>query len=333
MTTGAAQTLWRTARRLPGKRVMIAGNGPLNLQLAAELARGGAEIIGLAEAAPPIGATSSGRLAAMAFLSPRLVFNGAGYQATLRRKGIKRFNRALAASVRPSDTALLVTLAFPSLNRPPLELETDILCLGYGFEPSNEILRALGCEHDVGATGQLRARRDEWCRTSLDGVYALGDCTGLGGARLALAEGTLAGLDAAARLGHGTASQVAAAARRQVERHRRFQHHLWKLYSCQPDWLTLAKPDTLICRCEDVSLGDLSASIGSGIVALPALKQRSRVGMGPCQGRYCRPLIEEIIRRETGQAPTQFSGFAPRMPLKPIAVGELARTGGSLDGE
>jgi hypothetical protein len=53
MTTGAAQTMWRTARRLPGQRVLIAGNGPLNLQLAAELRGGGAEVVAVVEAAGP----------------------------------------------------------------------------------------------------------------------------------------------------------------------------------------------------------------------------------------------------------------------------------------
>ena len=60
MTTGAAQTLWRTARRLPGRRVLIAGNGPLNLQLAAELIEGGAEVVAVVEAAPRPGLGDAG---------------------------------------------------------------------------------------------------------------------------------------------------------------------------------------------------------------------------------------------------------------------------------
>ena len=61
MTTGAAQTLWRTARRLPGKRVLIAGNGPLNLQLANELLDGGAEVAAVVEAAAAPVAAPRGR--------------------------------------------------------------------------------------------------------------------------------------------------------------------------------------------------------------------------------------------------------------------------------
>src|SRR5205085_11905016 len=82
MTTGAAQTLWRTARRLPGRRVLIAGNGPLNLQLAAELLSGGAEIVAVVEAAAPF-ASRPAALLAMIAAAPGLVAEGLRYRTRL----------------------------------------------------------------------------------------------------------------------------------------------------------------------------------------------------------------------------------------------------------
>ena len=84
----------------------------------------------------------------------------------------------------------------------PRSFEVDVLCLGYGFEPSNELLRVLGCGHDLDPVRrQLVTRRDDRGRTDVAGIYALGDCTGLGGARAALAEGTIVGLSVAQDLG------------------------------------------------------------------------------------------------------------------------------------
>ena len=64
MTTGAAQSLVRAYRVSPAKRVLIAGNGPLNLQLACELVNAGIDVVAVAEAAPrPASAPACGRVA------------------------------------------------------------------------------------------------------------------------------------------------------------------------------------------------------------------------------------------------------------------------------
>ncbi len=326
MTTGAAQTLWRTARRLPGQRVLIAGNGPLNLQLAAELRGGGAEVVAVVEAAGPA-TRAPAAVAAMAMASPGLVVQGLRYQWRCMAGGVPLLHDMVVSAVAQGPSGLQVTLVpLGAGGGATCVLEADVLCLGYGFEPSNELLRALGCRHDHDGT-RLVTWRDSDGQTSVPGVYALGDCTGLGGARVAAADGTLAGLAAAAGLGHAIGPELARDRQRaqsQAQRHRRFQQALWDTYRAPVLAITQVPDHTMICRCEEVKFGAARASIADGVADAGAVKRATRIGMGPCQGRYCRPLLEALIHEATGKAPDETSGFAPRPPFRPVSIRDLA---------
>src|SRR4029450_1360104 len=140
--------------------------------------------------------------------------------------------------------------------------EVDVLCLGYGFEPSNELLRVLGCGHDLDPVRRhLVTRRDDGGRTDVAGIYALGDCTGLGGARAALAGGTIVGLSVAQDLGHAIKGIEREKARALLRRHRRFQRALWELYAAPPYSTRRATAETVICRCEEVTLGQIEQAL------------------------------------------------------------------------
>ena len=330
MTTGAAQTLWRTARRLPGKRVLIAGNGPLNLQLAAELIEGGAEVVAVVEAAQRPGLGQVGALLAMAAASPGLMRDGLRYHARRRAGGAEMIHGMVIASIDQSADGLSVRLtgAQPS-NRAQRAFDADVVCLGYGFEPSNELLRVLGCGHNFDpARGHLVTRRDDRGRTDVSGTYALGDCTGLGGARAALAEGALVGLAVAEDLGHKIDAKLAARRREaaaMLARHRRFQRALWRLYAAPAYSARLATPETLICRCEEITFGQVEAALAENMREVGAVKRRTRLGMGRCQGRYCAPVLEALMAERVGAPRGEFTGFAPRVPVKPVPIEELAQ--------
>jgi NAD(P)H-nitrite reductase large subunit len=165
-------------------------------------------------------------------------------------------------------------------------------------------------------------------KTTVPAVFALGDCTGLGGARMALAQGTLAGLAAAAELGYAVAGELAAErarAQRDLARHRRFQAALWQLFAAPRLGLDLATPDTVVCRCEEISAGQIEAAVAEGCPSIGELKRTTRAGMGACQGRYCGPLLSTLMAERLGRAPDEELRFAPRVPLKPVAVADIAR--------
>ena len=332
MTTGAAQTLLRAYRVAPGRRVLVGGNGPLNLQVAVELLKAGAAVVALAEAAAAPGPAVAGALAAAAAASPGLMLRGARDLGTVRTHGVPAFHRHMVVEARGDGRVEEATIArIDAAGRvDPASRRTfavDAVCLGAGFHPSNELARALGAEHVWDAARrQLVAVRDADGRTTAPGVFLVGDAAGLGGARVAAEEATIAAHAAADDLGRPRtpdAEGAAASARRRLARHRRFQAALWTIYAAPDPGLSLADDDTLVCRCEEVTVGTLLAAAGGGDVG--AAKRASRCGMGRCQGRYCGPLLADATARAGGDPLAETGFFAPRAPVKPVPLRVAAR--------
>jgi thioredoxin reductase len=326
MTTGAAQTLVRSNRVLPGRRVLVAGNGPLNWQVALEVRRAGAEVVALCEAAALPGPGSAGALLGMALGASRLLRQGLALRRELKRQGIPLIQPRVLASIERAGEGLRVVLAEGAASAETFEV--DSVLMGYGFEPQNEMLRALGCRHAYDPSrGHLVTEKRADCRTSLAEVYAAGDCTGLGGAPAAEAEGLIAGHAAAGSLGRLAPRALArevAGARRALSRHRRFQRGLWRLFAANAPLSAGARADTIICRCEGVTLAAIEAAAGEGEAAIGNLKRRTRAGMGRCQGRYCAPVIADLLARRSGEMLDEFAFFAPRPPAKPMRIAEIA---------
>ena len=330
MTTGAAQTLLRSYGVLAGSRVLVAGNGPLNLQVALELHRAGATVAAVAESARAPGWTVLADAARLFLNAPGLALDGLRYLAGLRASGVPVLYRRVLKAVQPADGGLSATLVRvgDEDGQTDRRVEVDAVCVGYGFQPNNEVLRCLGCRHDQDVRrGHLVTVRNEHCETAVSGVYAIGDCCGLGGAPAALQEGIIAASAAVRSLGFQLPAGVAGRrdrAIRNLRRHRAFQAALWRLFAAPRYQTELAKSDTLICRCEKVRLGDLNSALEQGDSTIGMLKRRTRLGMGPCQGRYCGPVAASIIERHTGRPTDEYSLFAPRVPIKPVRIGDIA---------
>ena len=331
MTTGAAQTLWRSYRTLPGRSVLIAGNGPLNMQVAYEFAKAGATVVAVAETAFAPGVGSLRALASMAMMDWDLMRAGLRYRMGLAIYRVPLLYRHVVTRIERAKDGLVATLARlegREATGHARQFQADVVCLGYGFQPSNEILRSLGARHDYDAArGQLVAQRSGDGATTVAGVYGVGDCCGVGGARAAVAEGTLAGVAAARSVGMAApdAALVEAQAQRRLVRGRRFDDALWSLFHAPRFAYELADSDTIVCRCEEVSLGQLEAALADGRPSIGEVKQRTRAGMGRCQGRYCAPAIGALLAERQGRGLDEFSLFAPRAPVKPVALADLAR--------
>jgi NAD(P)H-nitrite reductase large subunit len=228
------------------------------------------------------------------------------------------------ASVRQGDGGLIAKLRHGDGSE--REYSADAICMGYGFMPSHELLRALGARFEFDAArGYLVPRRDRAGETSIAGVYSVGDCTGIGGARVAMAEGTLAGIAVAGSLGRavGPLTAIRVAAEREAGRQRRFQNALWSMYAT-PRAPTRAIPDAaIVCRCESVTAGSLRAAIAAGCADAGELKRVTRAGMGRCQARYCGSVVTAALAEDRGIAPGEYSSFAPRVPVKPLDIATL----------
>lgn len=329
MTTGAAQTLWRSYRTLPGRRVAVCGSGPLNMQVALELAEGGARVAMVAEAAAsPLAHPWAGLR--MALAGPVLAAKGLTMLRGLRRHGVPVRNATVLTAVTQTKNGLLA--AFRTAKGRQTSVEVDALCMNDGFEPQNEILRLLGADMEYDAAfGHLRCVRMEQCETSVPGLFAVGDCAGPGGAPAARTEGRIAGQAAAARAGHGDAHDLHAD-QRELRRHRRFQKWLWRLHSVAPRSLADTPPETILCRCEEITLGQVREGVRTTPGHVGTLKRATRVGMGRCQGRYCGSVSARLVAEATGGVIDDRSHFAPRVPVKPVSIAAILAAQETLDG-
>ncbi len=314
MTAGGAQALSKGQGVLPGRRVLLAGAGPFLLPVAAQLEAGGAEVVAVAEAtrrrdwlrAGPRMASHPGRLVDYARYRTKVRKVAWGH-VIVRAEGDDRVRSATIAAA-DADWA-------PSGRERTFEV--DAVCTAYGFLPSVELARALGCElRDDGV------EHDENMRTSVPGVYVAGEASGVGGAELATLEGELAGYAAAAATAPSTNGARANASSRDLGplRARRaklagFATILSDLFDPRPGLQTLAQPDTVICRCEDITAGTIDTAVADGAKTLSALKIVTRCGQGPCQGRTCERLVAERLPE-----PERFSA---RAPIRPIQIGVL----------
>lgn len=332
MATGAAQTLVRSYGVLPGKRIVIAGNGPLNLQLAAELVEHGVKVAAVVESASRPTPYRLRDLATAALNAPGLMAEGARYLWRLRRAGVPVLWSHMARAATGQNRVTAVQIAPVGADGIPdparaAWLDADAVCLGYGFIASSEIARSLGCDMQLDARhlGTHSVAVSDTGESSVAGVFVVGDGAKVAGARSAEASGTIAGAAAAAQLGLSVAdTKDVAEATRDLARARAFQTALWRLYAAPPVRLDHIDDSTILCRCETVSFGKVRSEIRSGWDSLATLKRRTRLGMGRCQGRYCTPVAGLLLSDMTGRPRGLTDAFAPRLPAKPFPAAALA---------
>lgn len=327
-TSGGAQTLLKAQRVLAGKRVLLAGTGPLNLVVANQLADAGAQVVAVLELAKP----GLGELLAMLGGPWELLADGIGYVARLVRRGIPILRGSTIVEARGKEQVTSAVIARVDKDWRPIAgsertLQVDTVCLGFGLVPSTELSRLLGCEHRYATQlGGAIPVHDEYGETSLPGVFVAGDGAGVAGSLVALEAGRVAGLRAATRLGRMTEKEFLGRAAPSIRRLRglsRFRAVLDRISCPRPGLFERITPDTVICRCEEVAASDVRAVLDEGATSLIELKARLRSGMGLCQGRICNPTLVELVAQWSGQPVETVRPFSPRPPVKPIPMAAL----------
>ena len=336
MTAGAAQTMLKQQRLLPGQCIVLAGTGPLQLAVAAGLVWAGAEVVAVLEGNPYLFKAGLSRVWSLWGQGARLA-EGFTYARTLwqtgvpyrRGWGLVRAEGTPAGGVTGAVIAKLDSAWRPIPGREQ-RVACDTICVGYGFAPATELSRLAGAEHSYRPElGGWIPVRDQFLQTSVPHLYAIGDGAGIGGARLAQAEGRLAGLAAAYCISDDrlTDSQLVERLRpelKQVAREQKFQQLYGYLFTPGPGLAELVDDETVICRCEMVKLADVKAAIALGADSVSAVKGLTRTGMGDCQGRMCGPVVAAQVARLTGQDPAAVGTYTVRPPIHPLPLELLA---------
>lgn len=293
---GGLQALVKQGWPIAGQRVVIAGSGPLLLAAAASLRAHGAHVLAVIEQASRADVYAFAR---SLWRWPEKLMQALRLRAQL--VGVPIHYGALVRRALGDDHLHAAEIDYGGGIE---KIECDHLAAGFGLVPDTGLARLLGCELTQALHPAISV--NAWQRTSLEHVFAAGECCGIGGMQTACIEGATAG--------HAAAGDEAAAralcARR--DHARRFSLALAQAFAPAKRTRTLADDSTVICRCEDVTLGELR-----DFADARSAKLATRCGMGACQGRICGAALAEL------------KGWSwhghPRQPLFPVRLATLAK--------
>ncbi len=323
MAGGGAQALIKGNGVLPGKRIVVAGTGPFLLAVTQTVIDAGGTVVAVVEAQRR-----------KTFLAPKLVANGASkagqfthFMTTLARNRIPYLFGHRVRAVHGDSQVESVTIArvneqWQSIPGTDRRLAADTLAIGFGFTAQTDLLVQLGCRMQESEDGGLAVVVDDAQHTDVEGVFAAGETTGVGGADLAEVEGVLAGAGVARWLQRMPRLTDEKSVIRQRRRLRAFAKELGKTAVLRDGWKSDLADDTIICRCEEVTVSSIRAAVDHlGATDPRSVKLLTRAGMGWCQGRMCTVAVDAMC-------PTRVSteakvAAATRPIVVPISMGAL----------
>ena len=329
MTAGGAQLLLKSQRVRPGNRVLLAGSGPLQLVVANQMLDAGMNVVAVAESASAQGAW---RYLPDLLRQAGLLKQGLGYLYRLKKAGVRMLQSYVLQSIESDREGLRAVLGkvdsqCRSIPGYTTSFEVDSVCIGYGLISSVWLTSMLGCRHEYDPnSGGWVPYCDENLQTDQPGIFVAGDGAGIAGVLAARSEGTIAGLFAAMHVGvisSRQAENAARAERKHLASLRTFRRGLDQMYRIYPDLYANVTDDTIVCRCEGVTAGEIRKAIHAGTVSLNDIKKRSRAGMGYCQGITCTPVIAAMLAREFGVNPGTIKMMTTRPPARPIPLSLL----------
>lgn len=316
MGAGGAQSLLKGSLVPPGSRVAVAGTGPLLLVVADGLLRSGVAVVAVAESGHPTayglhpsswsGLASRGREAA-------------AYTATLAKHRVPYLAGHAVRAVYGADRVERVELA--TRRGRTRAYDVDALLVSHGLTPQLELLLQSEPETRVDGDGSLVVVVDSQQRTSVPGLLATGEVTGVGGASQAILEGYVAGRSLSGRV-------VDPAVLRRIDVHRRFARAMHAVHAPPESWARDLPDDELVCRCEEVTAGAVRAACHDlGVDDVRGAKLMTRAGMGLCQGRMCSRAVSELVAATSGRQadPAEATRAAGRLPAVPVPLSALAR--------
>jgi D-hydroxyproline dehydrogenase subunit alpha len=287
---GGLQALVKGGFSISGKKIVVAGSGPLLLAVAAHLRRYGAEVVSVAEQA---GFRQLLPFTLSLVLHPGKIAEGLRYRAQLGTVPYRTGCWPIEALGGDHLTGVSLSNGRRRWTEP-----CDFLACGFHLVPNTELAALLGCacEGDFVAVNELQ-------QTSIENIYCAGEPTGIAGLEGALVQGEIAGLACAGQM------EKAGQLRGRRARTQSFARRLDGAFRLRGELRSLARPDSMVCRCEDVSFAQLT-----GYTTWTDAKLQTRCGMGPCQGRVCGPATRAIFGWQTTSV---------RPPLYPVPVSIL----------
>ena len=330
ITAGGSQNLIKGMGVIPAGPIVVAGNGPLLLVAAASLVSVGAKVAAVVEASnPPWNIVRHAGELIHGGSNLRLAVK---YLRTLRKARIPVLRGYGVIAANGGDSLNSVEIAPIDSNGKFIrsqvrQIAAKTMVIGTGLTPSLELPRLLGLEEvSMPLRGGPNVLTNEKMMSSTRGVFVAGDGSSIGGVELSLVEGRIAGINAAVHADVTVSKSATATLTRDFAAHKRlcrFRSGLESVFMTKVDWYDLITPETIICRCEDVTLSELEKYQAKGLTTPLQLKAATRTGMGRCQGRNCLASLAAVTK--SGSRDKEPNGEMPRTrpPARPILLSEL----------
>ncbi|WP_434610669.1 FAD-dependent oxidoreductase [Pseudomonas sp. D2-30] len=313
---GAAQIALKFQGCAIGERVVFAGSGPLLYLVAYQYAKAGANVAAVLDSSPLSAQTRAlpGLLA-----QPATLAKGLYYRAWLTTHGIPVHQGATLAHI---DGKRRVQSLKWRNKTGEHTLDCDAVAFAHGLRSETQLADLLGCEFAWNPLNRAwLPQRDSAGRSSSAGVYLAGDGAGIMGADAAEMAGERAALALLEDLGYRVDPQRCAQLEQSLERIGNFRQGLEQAFAFPDEWASLAQDNLMICRCEEVSVGDIRQVVGEGHWEINRVKAHCRVGMGRCQGRMCGAAAAEIIACASGRDIRDIGRLRAQAPVKPVPFG------------
>lgn len=316
-TLGGAQVLLKDQGCLIGRRVVFCGSSPLLYLAALQYRQMGAEIAAILDTSSLIDkARAFGDLAA----NLPTLRRGLGYMGKLRAAGVRMRHGVKLRAFEGADRVSGVT--FDSGNGTTETISCDAVAYGFGLKPETQLAELAGCTLAYSADfRQWLPVADEDGRSS-KGLYVAGDGATIGGADAAELSGALAA-HALLQDHEMTISRTGVPAmRKQLARFRRFQRGLARAFAWPSQETTTLADDITLCRCENISVGDMRAALAVDLKPLEINRTKAitRCGMGRCQGRFCGLAAAELTASVLGRPLSEIGYLRVQAPVKPLLI-------------
>lgn len=317
-TLGGSQVALKYQGCSIGSTVVFAGTGPLLYLVAYQYAKAGARVAAVLDTAQ-----ASDRRAALPGLvrAPALLAKGLYYMGWLKAHGVPVKSGVQQLRVLGGDRVCGV--AWQQRGSQAMhELACDGVGYGYALRSETQLADLLGCRFHFSESDRAwLPERDPFGRSSRAGVYLAGDGAGIAGADAAELSGELAAYALLHDLGHTLPTARVEQLLKQKAVIAGVRHALNRAFPFPENWAAQADGDMVVCRCEEIRVGQLREAIRFyGVSDINRLKAVCRVGMGRCQGRMCGVAAVELLAHETGMRVEQVGRLRAQAPVKPVPV-------------
>jgi NADPH-dependent 2,4-dienoyl-CoA reductase/sulfur reductase-like enzyme len=260
-----------------------------------------------------------------ALLAHRYLRKGLSYEWALKRAGIKIVRNVSA--LRALGDGKLETIEFVAKGQ-KRHLNSQHLLVHFGVIPVNQLSQVAGCQHHWNDSQQCwRPNTDQWGQSSLRGIYISGDGADIAGAKSAEYAGNIVAIHSLCSLGMLNKRQrdnLAQPYQKRLKGDRRVRPFLEAYFRLPATMLAVNDDQTIVCRCEEVTAGQIRQAVHAGHTDNNQVKFLTRCGMGPCQGRQCSSAVAHIVASTIGSDVEQSGFYRARPPVNTLSLQELA---------